>query len=63
MTREKAAEISRTLNDICDFENFMDEIYQAYINTEGDFEHFFREKLEPLLNEELERRRALLEVM
>lgn len=63
MTREKAVEVTRVLNDIDDFENFMDEVYQAYVNTEGDFEHFFHEKLEPLMKEELERRKALLEVL
>lgn len=49
MTREKAYEVASVLEDIHDFELFMDEIDGVYNNTEGNFDEFYHNELFPLL--------------
>ena len=61
MTREKAYEVASVLEDINDFELFMDEINGVYNNTEGNFDEFYRNELFPLLKKELDRRLKILE--
>ena len=41
MTKDRAYEVMAALNDIDDFELFMDEIHGVYCNTEGNFEDFY----------------------
>ena len=61
MTREKAYEVSSVLQDIYDFELFMDEIDGVYNNTEGNFDEFYHNELFPLLKKEMDRRLKILE--
>lgn len=49
MTREKAYEVASVLEDIHDFELFVDEINGVYNNTEGNFDEFYHSELFPLL--------------
>lgn len=63
MTVKQAATVSKALNDIEDFEMFMDAIQVAYYNTEGDLNDFFNEKMLPMMEEELARRKKVLEDM
>lgn len=61
MTREKAYEVTSVLEDIHDFELFMDEIDGVYNNTEGNFDEFYHNELFPLLEKEMRRRLEVLE--
>jgi hypothetical protein len=61
MTRDKAYEVSSALEDIHDFEIFMDEVVGVYDNTEGNFDEFFHGELLPLLEKEMNRRLKVLE--
>lgn len=61
MTREKAYEVASVLEDIHDFELFMDEIDGVYNNTEGNFDEFYHNELFPLLKKEMDRRLKILE--
>ena len=61
MTREKAYEVASVLEDIHDFEIFMDEIDGVFNNTEGNFEEFYHNELFPLLKKEMDRRLKILE--
>lgn len=61
MTREKAYEVTSVLEDIDDFELFMDEINGVYNNTEGNFDEFYHNELFPLLKKEMDRRLKILE--
>ena len=61
MTREKAYEVASALEDIHDFEIFMDEIDGVYNNTEGNFDEFYHNELFPLLKKEMDRRLKILE--
>lgn len=63
MTVKQAVEVSKALNDIEDFEMFMDAVQVAYYNTEGDLSDFFNEKMLPMMEEELARRKKVLEDM
>lgn len=63
MTREQACTITRALNDIEDFEIFMDQMEMAYQNTEGNISEFFETKIRPLMNAELARRESALAAM
>ena len=63
MTRDKAVEITRLLNDIEDFELFMDQIGQVFRNTEGNLSGFYYDQLLPLMKTELKRREDALENM
>lgn len=61
MAREKAYEVASALEDIHDFELFMDEIDGVYNNTEGNFSEFYHNELFPLLKKEMDRRLKILE--
>ena len=61
MTRHKAYEVASALEDIDDFELFMDEIDGMFNNTEGNFEEFYHNELFPLLEKEMKRRLKVLE--
>lgn len=61
MTRDKAYEVASVLEDIHDFELFMDEIDGVYNNTEGNFDEFYHNELFPLLEKEMRRRLEVLE--
>lgn len=61
MTRDKAYEVTSVLEDIHDFEIFMDEIDGVYNNTEGNFDEFYHNELFPLLKKEMDRRLKILE--
>ena len=61
MTREKAYEVTSALEDIYDFEIFMDEIDGVFNNTEGNFDEFYHNELLPLLKKEMDRRLKILE--
>ena len=63
MTREYAANVTKALNDIEDFEMLFDEIETAIQHTEGDFGDFYQNQLIPLLQGELNRRKKVLEEM
>lgn len=63
MTREYAAKVTKALNDIEDFEILFDEIEGAIQHTEGDFDDFYQNQLIPLLQDELNRRKKVLEEM
>lgn len=63
MTREKAVEITRVLNDIEDFEMFMEQIDQVYHNTEGNLSGFYHDQLLPLMRAELKRREDELQYL
>ena len=61
MTREKVYEAISALEDIHDFELFMNEIDGVYNNTEGNFNEFYHNELFPLLKKEMDRRLKILE--
>ena len=61
MTRERAYEITSALEDIHDFEIFMDKISGVYENTAGNFDEFYYNELFPLLEKEMKRRLEVLE--
>ena len=61
MTRDKAYEVTSALEDIHDFEIFMDEIDGVFNNTEGNFDEFYHNELLPLLKKEMDRRLKILE--
>ena len=61
MTKGKAYEVASALEDIYDFELFMDEISGVYENTEGNFDEFYHNELFPLLKKEMDRRLKILE--
>ena len=62
MTKDKAAEIARALNDIDDFEIFMEQIDHVFHHeVEGNFSGFYYDELLPLMKKELRRREAVLE--
>ena len=61
MTKEKTYEVASALEDIHDFEIFMDEIDGVYNNTEGNFDEFYHNELFPLLKKEMDRRLKILE--
>lgn len=61
MTKGKAYEVASALEDIHDFELFMDEISGVYENTEGNFDEFYHNELFPLLKKEMDRRLKILE--
>ena len=61
MTREKAYKVASVLQDIYDFEIFMDEIDGVFNNTEGNFDEFYHNELFPLLKKEMDRRLKILE--
>ena len=63
MTMTKAAEVARALTDIDDMELFIDQVVLAYDKTEGNLYDFFHGTLMPMLDAELERRKAVLEAM
>ena len=63
MTRERATEVVKALNDIEDFERFMDDIYIAYQRCEGDVSKFFNNQIVPAMEGELARRELILEQM
>lgn len=63
MTRDQAVEVTRLLNDIEDFETFMEQIDQIFHNTEGNFSGFYYDQLLPLMKTELRRREDALENM
>lgn len=61
MTREKAHKVASVLEDINDFELFMDEIDGVFNNTEDNFDEFYHNELFPLLKKEMDRRLKILE--
>ena len=63
MTMTKAAEVVRALTDIEDMEMFIDQVVLAYDKTEGNLYEFFHGSVMPMLDAELERRKAVLEEM
>lgn len=63
MTKEKAVKVVKALNDIEDFERFMDGVYVAYQRCEGDIEKFFNNQIVPAMEAELARRQLVLEQM
>ena len=63
MTREQAVEITRVLNNIEDFELFMEQIDQVYQTMEGNLSGFYYDQLLPLMREELKRRENELKHM
>lgn len=60
MTKAKAYEVASALEDIHDFELFMDEISGVCENTEGNFDEFYHNELFPLLKKEMDRRLKIL---
>lgn len=63
MRRSEAVAITKALNDIEDFEIFMEQIEMIYQDTDGDFDDFYKNKMMPMMKQELERREAILENM
>lgn len=61
MTRDQAVEVTRLLNDIEDFELFMEQIDQIFHDTEGNLSGFYYDQLLPLMRTELRRRKDALE--
>ena len=61
MTRDQAYEVASALEDIHDFELFMDEISGVYENAEGNLDEFYHNELFPLLKKEMDRRLKILE--
>ena len=61
MTRDNAAVITRALNDIEDFEIFMEQVEHVFHETEGNLSGFYYDELLPLMNKELRRRESILE--
>ena len=63
MTREHAVKVAKALNDFEDFEVLFDEIETTARSIEGDFHDFYQNRLLPLLQDELNRRKKILEEM
>ena len=63
MTKEKAVEIARALNDIEDFARFMEEVEKLYHESEGDLAKFYNNQMLPAMECELARRQLVLEQM
>jgi hypothetical protein len=63
MTREKAVEVVKALNDIEDFERFKEEVEKLYHESEGDLAKFFNNQMVPAMEAELARRQLVLEQM
>ncbi len=63
MTKEKAVEVARALNDIEDFARFMEEVEKLYHESEGDLAKFFNNQMLPAMEAELARRELVLEQM
>ena len=63
MTREKAVEVTRALNDIEDFEMFMEQVEKLYHESEGDLYKFYTNQMLPAMEAELARRQLVLEQM
>ena len=62
MTRDKANAVARALQDIDDFEIFMEQIDHVFHHeVEGNFSGFYYDELLPLMKKELRRREAVLE--
>lgn len=61
MTRDNAASITRALNDIEDFEIFMEQVEHVFRETEGNLGGFYYDELLPLMKKELRRRESVLE--
>ena len=63
MTRTQALQATQALNDIEDFELFMDQVEAAYQSVEGNLSDFFNNSLMPIMKAELTRREAILEAL
>ena len=63
MTKEKAVEVARALNDIEDFARFMEEVEKLYNESEGDLAKFYNNQIVPAMEAELARRQLVLEQM
>lgn len=63
MTRTQALQATQALNDIEDFELFMDQVEAAYQSVEGNLSDFFNNSLVPIMKAELTRREAILEAL
>ena len=63
MTKDNAVKITRALNDIDEFELFMDLVNNAYREIDGNLSGFYHDELVPLMKKELRRREAVLEEM
>ncbi len=63
MTREQAVAVTKALNDIEDFELFIEQIEIAYDNSDGNLSEFFQGVLMPVLEKELNRRKEILTTM
>ena len=63
MAKEKAVEVTRALNDIEDFERFMEEVKKLYRESEGDLTKFYDNQMLPAMEAELARRQLVLEQM
>ena len=64
MTRDKAIAIARALQDIDDFEIFMEQIEHVFQHeVEGNLGDFYCDELLPLMKKELRRRMTVLEDM
>lgn len=63
MTRTQALQATQALNDIEDFELFMDQVEAAYQSVEGNLSDFFNNSLVPIMKAELARREAILEAL
>lgn len=61
MTKDKAVAITKALNDIEDFEFFMQQVRTAFYDSEGNLSTFYHDELMPVLKKELCRREAVLE--
>ena len=53
MTRNNAAAITRALNDIEDFEIFMEQVEHVFHEIEGNLSGFYYDELLPLMKKEL----------
>jgi hypothetical protein len=51
------------LNDIEDFEIFMEQVEHVFHETEGNLSGFYYDELLPLMKKELRRRESVLEDM
>ena len=63
MTRDKANAVARALQDIDDFEIFMEQVEHVFHETEGNLSGFYYDELLPLMKKELRRRESVLEDM
>jgi hypothetical protein len=63
MTRTQALQATQALNDIEDFELFMDQVEAAYQSVEGNLSDFFNNSLVPIMKAELARLEAILEAL